>query len=98
MLRGLFSEPVLSITGILKKKEILSGVLAKKNSLVGYISKDASISYYSGEYEITPAVDAQVMLTKNKMMANDVTVNAIPYYETSNPFGYTVYIGSVIND
>lgn len=52
--------------------------------------------YYEGEYEITPKVDAQTLTTKDKLMADDLTVNRIPYYETSNEYGYTAYIGSEV--
>ena len=58
------------------------------------IGKGGSAEPYSGDYVVTPAPFAeQTLATKNKLMANDVTVNAIPYYETSNISGITIYIG-----
>ena len=49
---------------------------------------------YEGEYIITPTVDGQTMATKNKLMTNDVTIEAIPYAEvTNNSGGTTVSIG-----
>lgn len=49
---------------------------------------------YEGEYIIKPTVDDQMLETKNKLMEDDVTVLAIPYFETSNiANGLTVYIG-----
>ena len=48
---------------------------------------------YEGEYTITPAIQEQEMLTKNKTMRKNVTIEAIPYYETSNVSGKTVIIG-----
>lgn len=49
---------------------------------------------YTGEYEITPTITTQTLETKDKRMVDDVTVDAIPYYETTNPSGgYTVIIG-----
>lgn len=52
---------------------------------------------YLGDYEVTPAVGAQVLPTAKKLMADDVTVKAIPYYETSNlSDGETVYIGTEV--
>lgn len=52
---------------------------------------------YTGSYNITPDIDKQVMSTKNKMMVDDVTINGIPYFETSNDAGgNTIYIGKEI--
>lgn len=52
---------------------------------------------YEGEYAVTPKVDAQTMPTRDKVMMDDVTVKAIPYYEVSNNAGGdTVYIGSEV--
>ena len=49
---------------------------------------------YSGEYTVTPKVEAQMMPTKNKLMLDDVTIEAIPYAEVSNSTnGKTITIG-----
>lgn len=49
---------------------------------------------YEGAYVVIPMVDTeQTLLTADKIMSDDVTVRAIPYYETSNPYGKTIYIG-----
>lgn len=48
---------------------------------------------YSGVYEVTPDGSTQTLDTDNKVLTRDVTVNPIPYYETSNPSGTTVFIG-----
>lgn len=61
---------------------------------------DAEVVYssagdpYTGSYIITPKVDAQTMATRNKLMQDNVTIKAIPYYETDNSLGTTIYIGS----
>ena len=48
---------------------------------------------YRGEYEVTPKAHSETILeTREKLMADDVTVLKIPYYETSNESGLTVYI------
>lgn len=54
---------------------------------------------YEGAYEVTPkAWTEQTLPTKNKIMADDVTVFKIPYYETSNIHdGLTVFIAEDIN-
>lgn len=48
---------------------------------------------YDGEYVVTPKAHNETILeTREKLMADDVTVLKIPYYETSNESGLTVYI------
>lgn len=50
---------------------------------------------YTDEYEVTPTTSEQVLPTRMKTMANDVTVHEIPYHSTTNDAGgYTVSIAS----
>ena len=52
---------------------------------------------YEGPYTVTPKADAvQTLETRAKTMEDDVTVLAIPYYQTGNLYGDTVYIGSEV--
>lgn len=54
-----------------------------------------SDNIYDGDYVITPLADSEVVLpTSGKMMADDVTVHKVPFYETTNESGTTVYIAS----
>ena len=49
---------------------------------------------YDGDYVVTPSGEEQILDTDRKIMRRDVTVEAIPYYETTNESGgYTVIIG-----
>ena len=49
---------------------------------------------YEGETEVTPTTDVQTLPTKNTLVKKDITVEAIPYYTTTNPSGgYTAIIG-----
>ena len=52
---------------------------------------------YQGSYEVVsdPWYDT-VMETSGKTMREDVIVKKIPYWETSNESGLTVYIGGEI--
>lgn len=53
---------------------------------------------YSGPYEVTPkAYDEQILETAHKYLTQNVTVYEVPYYETSNLSGETVYIASEVN-
>ena len=50
-----------------------------------------------GEYTVIPKANAPTVLeTAGKTLNKDVTVTKIPYYETSNPTGDTVYIASEV--
>ena len=52
---------------------------------------------YEGEYTVTPKINAQTLPTKEKIMFEDVTIKAIPYYEVSNNNGgSTVFIAKEI--
>lgn len=52
---------------------------------------------YEGEYTATPKVEAQTLPTAKKYLDKDITLLAIPYFETSNTSGgNTVYIAKEI--
>lgn len=57
-------------------------------------STPKELTYYPGPYEVTPETHDQVLTTKDKAMADDVTVFEIPYAETTNDHGTTVVIAS----
>ena len=65
----------------------------KFNTLVPKVLDVSGGNPYEGEYTITPSIQEQEMLTQNKIMNKNVTIQAIPYYETSNMSGKTVIIG-----
>lgn len=57
----------------------------------------AELPVYDGTYEVTPLANEETrLLTAQRYMTDDVTVTAIPYYETSNQSGNTVYIGTEV--
>lgn len=52
---------------------------------------------YEGAYEVTPSArQDQILPTNGKIMGDDVTVRTIPYFQTSNTTGDTVYIASEV--
>lgn len=52
---------------------------------------------YDGNYVVTPRIDEQIMATKHKVMSDDVTIKAIPFFDVSNTSGgSTVYIGNEV--
>ena len=83
----------ISLKAVISNSVSLIGKLNPTNKLQGIISAIEPVESYKGDYTITPKVDSQTMRTKNKKMEDNITVLAIPYYETSNLTGKTVYIG-----
>lgn len=56
------------------------------------------IETYTGEYDIDPDFAQQVLETRNKLMADNVTVEPIEVQRVSNAAGgRTVYIGGLID-
>ena len=66
---------------------------------LGIITQVTGTEYpwYTGDTEVIPRAHSAVVLeTANKIMPSDVTVIKIPYYETSNQSGKTVYIADEV--
>jgi hypothetical protein len=80
--------------------ECLDGDLELTEELDGevgiYLDIASEYPVYKEGYEVIPHVDSQVLNTAQKLMTDNVTVREIPYFETSNPDGTTVYIASTI--
>ena len=52
---------------------------------------------YDGPYEVTPKVSSQTLPTAKKLMLDDVSVRAIPYFDVSNQAGgNTIYIANEV--
>ena len=81
------------LKAVISNSVSLIGKINSTDKLQGIISAIEPVESYKADYIITPKVDSQTMKTKNKKMEDNVTVLAIPYYETSNLMGKTVYIG-----
>lgn len=78
------------ITAIVSTATQLSGNIGAKTINVGGRP-------YEGDYVVTPKVDQQTLDTKGAIMRDDVTILAIPYFETSNNSGgNTAYIAKEI--
>lgn len=74
----------------------LKGTFYEKKSIIGSFSLPQSsrdIDIYAGPYEVIPKIRNQTLDTKNRMLSKNIFIKQIPYYETSNESGYTVYIG-----
>jgi hypothetical protein len=53
---------------------------------------------YVGDYIVIPQTNEQILPTNGLRMTDDVTVTEIPYYETSNESGITVFIANNLNN
>jgi hypothetical protein len=90
-------DNINSISGTLSSNLSITGSLSSTNQLVGGLNLNGSVyADYSGDYEITPRVESQTLPTKNKVLRDNMEVKEIPYYETSNEYGNTIYIGSEV--
>ena len=86
-----------SLHGYISAENVLKGRLTSVGAFKGTLSKPVGYTDYSGEYEVTPKVNEQELKTKDKHMTDNVTVRAIPYFDTgNNSGGRTVYIGNEV--
>lgn len=87
--------------GTLTSAGLLNGTLVGDHHKIQgtlTIPTTPGLELYGGPYEVTPkAWEEQVLETEGKLMADDVTVFRVPYYETINLFdGKTAYIAEEV--
>lgn len=52
------------------------------------------VERYTGDYQVTPTASGQTLETSQKLMTDDVTIQAIPFSSVgNNSGGKTIYIG-----
>lgn len=61
------------------------------------VRKDA-VEYYQGPYQAVPETEPMRLETKDRYLTEDITIFRIPYWETANQNGTTVYIGGGENN
>ena len=81
------------LTGIINGSPELNGVIQSGEIMTGSIAIVGAEEVYQGRHTVIPRIYSQTLPTKNKLVKEDVLVLEIPYYETSNLSGKTVYIG-----
>lgn len=87
--------PAERIIGVLTPKATIIGSLSVKPSIVGSLSipKVVMPSPYAGPYEAKPKVGEQVILpTSGHYLSQNVTVDEVPFWETSNVGGGITFI------
>ena len=85
-----------TVTGTLSTLQTVGGSVSEMGAVTGSVTVSGATDYpeYTGAYEIVPKVTEQTFDTAYKVMTADLTVTAIPYYETTNESGgYTAIIG-----
>lgn len=82
------------LTGTLSKVGGISGTLSKVGGISGSLSvpQQIPVEEYTGTYDVTPTWEEQRLLTEGKKMTDDVTVEEIPIFKTTNPSGGTTVI------
>lgn len=86
--------PSIKKTLQINKKNI--GILNPATQISGnaIIPFTHEIEHYYGISDVVPMpYQKQILNTRGKLLDNNITVEAIPYYQTSNMYGDTVYIG-----
>ena len=89
---------MIELRGKIDQKSTVSGNIHPKSSISGKIGSPEQVPfpYYDGEYNIMPDWDDITLETEQKSMAENVTVQKIPYHETTNlSGGITVTIGGI---
>lgn len=93
-LNGTISS-TLNISGSLSYNTIIGKL--ESDDLIGTLNiGGGSFPDYGGSYDIIPQVDEQTLQTKNKVLRENMLIEGIPYFETSNEYGYTIYIGNEV--
>lgn len=92
MLTGTTIAQEGTLVGAILPSGLLSGSIRPAVKLTGKVAIAVDHEYYVGEYNITPKIKQQILSTNDKLMTDDITVKAIPFYEVSNPQGGTTFI------
>lgn len=89
------TEDVLLGGTINAETELFDSVIEDEAEFLTIIRTAGSeYPFYTGAYHVTPSQEEQTLYTAQKILTGDVTVEEIPYYETTNESGgYTVIIG-----
>lgn len=92
---------IVVIEGQVSLSNSIEGEVSLNNMIDGqsgvfYLTSTQTHETYNDSYEVTPSASEDIILnTNNKIMEKDITVFKIPYYQTSNTDGVTVYIANL---
>lgn len=92
---------IVVIEGQVSLENLVKGEVNLNNMIDGesgtfYLASAEAHETYNGNYNVIPSAFEDITLnTNNKIMQRDVTVSKIPYYQTSNTNGVTIYIADL---
>lgn len=90
-------DNVFAIGDFYVESEVKEIKMDTSSTVDAELNKCVEAEMYDGDYKVTPKTQEQILETKDKLMADDVTVRKIPFYETTNNTGgTTVYIASEV--
>ena len=81
------------IEGFLLETDNIKGSISGMSEICGALTPSNDYPVYDGINEVTPlAYQSTTLPTNGRLMESDIVVKEVPYYETSNASGHTVYI------
>lgn len=89
-----------TLKGTISSESTLSGKLSASGGLSGKLSMASTASYevYEGDYKVVPqAFNPQTLETADKLLKENIVVAEVPFIETSNESGLTVYIAREVD-
>lgn len=89
-----------TLKGTISSERTLSGKLTATGGLSGKLSTSTADYYevYDGDYEVIPkAFNTQTLETADKLLKENIQVKEVPFFETSNDSGTTVYIAREVD-
>lgn len=91
-------KAVETLSGSVSAESTLAGSISCAGGLTGKMSTTQEYDAYTGNYKVVPrAFNEQVLSTAHKVLAKDVVVSKVPYWETSNTSdGMTAYIAKEV--
>ena len=92
LIGSVVTDNLAVLNGRIKYDVVLTGHLIKEAALAGNVAIATGYDFYLGDYDVTPKIESQILLTSNKVMSKDVKINGVPYYEVSNQQGGTTFI------
>lgn len=92
-------DQIESIHSNIRTKTSIHSKLESKGSINSKVGLptivEQQVDIYEGPTTVVPSsYFDQELYTKNKLVKSDITVKQIPFYETTNETGKTIYIGN----
>ena len=85
----------------IRHTQSLVGTIGCREQLVGAVNISSVFSgyneVYEGPYSVSPSMEPKTLLTKDKLLADDIVVHPVPIFRVDNASGgTTVYIANEV--